>query len=223
MIGLMNGSSTDTTCLRPESMSQPEDTDNPRDAVDKDVLLTFEEQISHLDAGYRNSQSVVRFLDTKAAATIGAVPVLLGMLSAVFAWLHDEDHWGALLDEIGVCVPLMLGVAIVSVLIVFAFMTVRAAFDVIAPRDAGNGTASVLFPQKSPEFESRLASLADLPSQRDVIEDYRRQITRMSGIVSTKMKYARQSMCYLKGLFGALVVAFVYMLLTSGLGYLLST
>ena len=42
--------------------------------------LKFEQVVQHFAAGYENSQSVVRFLETKAAAVLGGVPVILGGL-----------------------------------------------------------------------------------------------------------------------------------------------
>lgn len=176
--------------------------------------MSYGEQVDHLAAGYANSQSVVRFLDTKAAAVLGVVPVVLGVLGALFKWQLDVVPIMRLRASIGlsvsVCVCLvMLGLSIV--LLVFAWRTVYCVFGAILPRTPGDTKPSILFPYHDTEFGERLSHFLTSPTQKDALEDYQRQLTRMSMIVAIKIERVEQAIGNLKRLFlwGAITIIFM--------------
>jgi hypothetical protein len=70
-------------------MSDSKTEDSRPDSTQSD--LPPSELFAHLKAGYDNSQAVVRFLDTKASAVVGAVPIVVGALAALMNVVKD---WG---------------------------------------------------------------------------------------------------------------------------------
>ncbi len=174
--------------------------------------------MAHFSAGYNNSQSVVRFLDTKAAAVLGAVPVLLGILAAIFTWLEDFSEWHRVITLDGLWLGIACGgslLVIVATLFIFAWLTVKAAFNAILPRDTSEALPSLIFPFEAPGFESRVSVFTDEPAQSDAIEDYRRQVLRMSQIVPKKFFWVNCAIRRLKGMFFFTGLTLVVMLLTA--------
>jgi len=201
---------------------------NERHAEQSD-LLNFDEQIAHFAAGYANSQAVVRFLDTKAAAVIGIVPVVLGVVAAVSNWLQDFLQWKILIGLLGQCgatvfVFMSLGASVT--VLVLACLCIAGAFKAISPRATEDAAHSVLFPfnterhKKAPkpkgsnDFKSHVILFAGRPARSDAIEDYQNQIVRMSDIVADKFHYLNRALGHLMHLF---VVSFLAILLSLAL------
>lgn len=173
----------------------------PESAGSEPRPLEYDEVIAHLAAGYANSQSVVRFLDTKAAAVVGVVPILLAILAAVFKWLQDSIDWQTTFETMWPCPAWVLGVAffvLALLLLTFAWLSVKSAFNAILPRPPGKTKASVLFPYDSPDFGDRIDLFVGKPTQSDAFEDYKRQITRMSQITAIKVKHLDCAISWLK-------------------------
>ena len=182
-----------------------------------DSHLTFEERIAHLATAYSNSQSVVRFLDTKAAAVLGGVPVLVGILAAVFGWFKESSQWRAVLDLVPNWIPITFATVIFGLLLLFTWRTMKAAFAAIQPREPDKTLPSVLFPFAADGFETRLSVFTHEPKRSDAIEDYRRQIVRMSRIVASKSADVKRAIRRLTHLLVLSFAALVAMLLIEAL------
>lgn len=178
--------------------------------------LSYDEQVAHLSAGYANSQSVVRFLDTKAVAVLGVVPVVLGVLGALFKWQLDVVPVIQLRSDIGLCASiiactLMLGLSIV--LLALAWKTVQCVFGAVLPRTPGDAKPSILFPYRGTDFGDRLSQFLASPSQQDALEDYHRQLNRMGVIVAIKIEHVNQAIRNLKYLFLFSAIAMILMII----------
>lgn len=178
--------------------------------------LSFDEKIKHFGEGYANSQATVRFLDTKAAVAIGVVPVLLGILAAVFDWTKEFWNWPGVVEITSPVVPIVAYIvfAVIAIaLMVVAALCVMSAFNAILPRDTGNTGPSILFPLHSTEYASRVDHFVNVPTVADAIEDYQRQLVRMSEIVLMKMENVNRSIKHLKHLFFVAAIALCLMVL----------
>lgn len=190
----------------------PKPTEHPDN--DKPEAMEYADRVAHLKAGYDNSQSVVRFLDTKASAVIAVIPVIIVALTALFGVVKDWARWErAFTSEHACTLWIMLTVtAIVAVaLLVTAISAIVSAFRAITPRDTGTVKPSILFPfakayeypPPDDSFASRVAFFKDSAKRPDVLEDYERQLVRMSQIVSQKLIYVNDAVKYLKRFFVA--------------------
>ena len=166
--------------------------------------LSFEQTLSHLAAGYENSQNVVRFLDTKAAAVVGGVPVFLGVCAAVFKWVHEAGF-----IEIGANAGGLQWIFVGTsfLILALALISLRAAFRALLPRDPGTTEPSVVFPYNSEKFMHRIGVFVNGATKSDVIEDYRRQITRMSEIVEIKLVHVKCSIRFVKHLLTVVLIS----------------
>lgn len=200
----------------PENDARPAEPDH---AESRHPALSFEKTVAHLSAGYENSQAVVRFLDTKAAAVIGGVPVMLGILAAVFNWAYDAG-----LGEIGAgspihrCITVAVAVAAALGILCLAWCAINAAFKALIPRDTGTAEASVVFPFKSADFSARLALFLTHATESHVIEDYTRQIDRMSEIVATKLRCVARSIRFVRYLLAAALTSVAVMVIAVAAG-----
>ena len=178
--------------------------------------LDFSSRVDHLRAGYENSQATVRFLDTKAAAVVGGTPVILGIFAAVFRWAFDAE----LGTSISSCVVGLLVAVILSfAMLLMAWLSLRSAFHALIPRSTGNAQPSVLFPYKSIEFGPRLSEFTEGDaSEESLLEDYRRQITKMSEIVEAKLVSVRSSVRYLQCLLCVGISAVAVLVLVAAIG-----
>lgn len=167
--------------------------------------------IGHLRESYANVQSVTRFMDTKASATIAASTTIISLMAAFYAWLLKAIEtqcldfsvflFSVLCSTAFVCL-IFSGCYLVSVII--------CAFNCILPRDPG-GSVSVLFPfipvQDSVDTTLSYADtkLANDGTERidkftnspicwsDIKEDYQIQLNRMGKIVYLKIKFCNQA------------------------------
>lgn len=189
------------------------------------VHLSFEERIAHMSTGYENSQSVVRFLDTKAVAVLGVLPVVLGVLGAMFKWQHDIVSLTRLRDVFGLSPTVLYFLFMLSLaisLLVLSWKTVQGAFSAILPRDTGGSKPSILFPYSTEDFTTRLGQFVDSPAQEDAIEDYERQLSRMAEIVAIKLKHVNLAIRNLMRLFLVAGIAVTTMvLIVAGLSLVL--
>lgn len=160
-------------------------------AAEGRTKLSHEGTVEHLKSGYENSQSVVRFLDTKAAAIIGGVPVLLGIVAALLNWLNSNlisDHFESTKNAGVIAIFFLVLSALLLILI--ASKAIYEAFSAVTPRNTGESEPSVIFPFNTPGFETRLETFTTKSAKEcDVIEDYKRQIIRMGEIVEEKIKH----------------------------------
>ena len=177
--------------------------------------LSFDQRVQHFAAGYENAQAVVRFLDTKASAVIGSVPLILALLSGLFAWLEDHRDNQSILDCAGAIVSVALwsviAVAVVW-LLVESVLAVFSAFRAINPQKPHESRPSLLFPYADDptsgnveghdsNYDARLAYFVDGVCQADVLEDYRRQHSRMAEIIARKIEHLSVAVSSVKRLF----------------------
>lgn len=175
------------------------DEKNSRDQANPGAdKLNHPECVSHLKAGYDNSQAVVRFLDTKASAVIGVIPIVIGILTALVGMIKEWGAWQSGLHAEGACLLVaclvITGLCAIS-LIATAVLAISAGFCAISPRDTGTTKPSVVFPfEKSyvdspPDhsYAARVTHFVEGANNHDLLEDYKRQLVRMSRIVQQKI------------------------------------
>lgn len=174
---------------------------------DKPEDLSFEDQIMHLDRGYSNSQSVVRFLDTKAAAVIGAIPILITVAGLSFTFLKSTGYAAKITCVYGDCFPLLLCVVAAYFIILYVWKMIGSAFSAISPRDTDGAAPSVLFPFPHDDFAHRVNLFCTKPSQKDALEDYKRQLNQMGNLVGVKLEKTQLAIQYLKKLLYVLLLS----------------
>lgn len=165
-------------------------------------ISTLEQRIVHCKAGYENSQAVVRFLDAKASAVVGVIPIVIAALAGLVGLSRDWVDWRAAFDSPNACVlwvAIVVALLLAIALFVFAILAVVSAFGAISPRPPANAKPSVLFPfdmtyghpPPDDSYAARLRFLRELGSHADFLEDYERQLLRMSQIVAEKMRHVQ--------------------------------
>ncbi len=186
--------------------------------------LDFSELRDHLATGYDNSQSTVRFLDTKAAAVVGFVPLAAAITTSTAAkyvegtaWEIAPLHSNAYLAWV---FQFLLFIACCFT-IWFAFQSVRSALRCLIPRGPGSASPSLLFPFRASDFIDRLEHFKQHPNHADIIEDYDRQLRRMSEIVSEKLTSMNRSVGMLQNMLVCAVIVFVLLAVAIGATYLL--
>ncbi len=196
--------------------------------------LEFKERIDHFAAGYNNSQAVVRFLDTKASAVIGVIPIVIAALSALFGLFKDWGRWEAAFKSDyhwWLCL-FVVSVFLSSLAMLYqAVRAIVAAFDVISPRKTGSAKPSVIFPISmkcdlaSPDdsFVSRAQHFVSEATRRDALVDYRRQVVRMSEIVDEKMACLKTAIQHLKRFFVFALVLLSLVCVTVSIGAVIGT
>lgn len=194
------------------NMSGSKMNESDRKSEELSTSLKFEERVAHLKTGYDNSQSVVRFLDTKASAVIGAIPIVIAALTGLFGAVKDLGRWEqAFKSDYGMVLwaAALLTIAVSVVLLVFAVLAIVAAFSAITPRNTGEAKPSVIFPFESSfefptpdqSFAARVKHFKEKATQNDALEDYERQIVRMSEIVRQKLTCVNTAVKELKVFF----------------------
>ena len=179
-------------------------------------LLDHERRVAHFRAGYENSQAVVRFLDTKATAAVGIVPVTLAAVSGVAKWIVSEGKWvgesGAshLWIIIATVALALIGMAFVAL----AIRTLWCAFGALLPKAPGGTQPSLLFPYQAPEFVDRVELFMRGGAHQDEVEDYRRQVVRMGQIAKAKLIAVQNAFKVLRWL---LIVGVAFIMMLGGL------
>lgn len=174
--------------------------------------LTYQERIDHLKAGYDNTQSVVRFLDTKASATVAGLTAVFGLNVAIGNWLlpllpnyiKTINHWGGLWNKL----PLALFI-VALLLIIIAWLTLWNAYKTLTPSPPKDPKPSALFPYipsgtLSEQDESiaaaelaRLTLYAKNATTKDSIEDYIEQLRQMGMINKQKIDHCKLAIRWL--------------------------
>ena len=182
-------------------------------------MLSYEDTVIHLKAGYDNLQSMVRFMDTKASAVVGFTVTLSGVIFALVKHVSESlEYYRSTIDgwtgawEV---VPYSLWLLFVCFLLSSGWIVYRA-FLCLVPRTP-NSSATVLFPyieyrDKSGELLkkskrdlygdqciSRLNLFASgSPEKRDVLVDYKEQSISMGQIMKQKIIFCEKSVWWLK-------------------------
>jgi len=180
--------------------------------------LSFNDTVEHLSAGYANSQATVRFLDTKASAVVGIVPVVMGLLFVAVRWLTGLTPTTTATEIFGVRVVVIWFVAsgfVVVAMLVAGAMALAGAFKCLIPRKPRDSKSSVLFPHRVSDTTEGADTMADRirlftgqPEKRDLLDDYEWQLDRMATIVGQKMSAVQSAVrCIRSFLVLAAVVA----------------
>jgi hypothetical protein len=197
----------------------------PAGATNPSTTLEYADRVAHLKTGYDNSQAVVRFLDTKATAAIGAIPLVIAALTGLFGLVKDWARWERAFQSPHVCLLWMLVTfCLVAAIfgIVFAVRTVWFAFEAISPRDTGSSNPSVLFPYDVKGFDTRVAYFKqDTALKAEVYEDYEQQINQMGRITKAKLSGVQKAIGQLRYFFIASLILLILFIATAGLATLL--
>lgn len=189
----------------------------------------FAERVAHLKAGYDNSQATVRFLDTKASAVIAVIPIVIAALAGIFGLAKDWVRWRDALASNHTYLMWVL-VAVTSAgaitLVLLGKAAIWHAFNGITPRDTGKAKPSVIFPYAATyplptpddSFASRVAFIKSDGKESDILEDYERQIVRMSEIVQSKINSVNVAVKFLKYFFALALVELALLCMTLGVG-----
>lgn len=183
--------------------------------------LSHERKISHMKAGYDNSQNTVRLIDTKATAVLGASTTVLGLNITAYSWAHESVlkyldltfYWGGLW-----CFIPLLSLVLVSIVVLLALLIIWSCFNCLLPRDTGKSKASVLFPfipdkenQKLSELRQsslqRISLIAENATTQNELEDYSSQLGRMGEILFAKFVATKKSLKLFKILLTLSVLA----------------
>jgi hypothetical protein len=213
-------------------MSEQNATSPTEARSDAPTELKYDQRIQHLRTGYDNSQAAVRFLDTKASAVIAVVPVVLGLLVGLYRWFDAAWRWEKMSTPSARWVwgiLLSVCVLIATVLLYHSAKVLTAAFTAISPHGPSDSRPSVLFPYHiktrrdvgadSPDrgFDKRIAFFVTDAAESDALEDYCRQIMRMSEILERKLTCVHEAVAHLKYVF-VLALAIVVMLFLMTVG-----
>lgn len=183
----------------------------------KDKELDYQERIAHLKSGYDNTQSVVRFLDTKASAVVAGATAVFGLNVALAKWLFSflpaylekVSHWCGFW-----LLPPLLMIIAIGFISYNLYHALRHAYLTLVPRDTGGSEPSALFPMiptvganKKPlsegeklnatKQEARIELYGLNCNQADAIKDYTEQLKQMGRIISVKLKHCKLSIEYL--------------------------
>lgn len=199
---------------------------------EKMKALSHDRRVHHLAAGYHNSQSVVRFLDTKATAIVGIVPVVLGALAGISSWLIGEAAWIRMPSSIEwlQCIwKILASLILISLLLCLgtAISAVWQALHALLPRNTGSAPPSILFPYKPRNkrssqqgtrhpFSQRLGIFVHGGSEQDELDDYGTQLDRMGEIVAEKLTAVQGAIRWLRHL---LISAIIYIALLAALRF----
>lgn len=184
--------------------------------------LESDEVVEHLMRGYDNTQQVVQFMDAKAGVVIAMAIGVLALLSGIVSWLYDRSGEEQLLEcivrhPIGLWSTLILGFcsALAGVVsLKFAFKTVRPNG---LPKEEHFG---ILFPVVEKPWENEFAvgyldEFIRSGTRGALLQDIKRQMLAMGGIVHTKIGRLKSAIgwllwqtCFLVG-FMAMVVAMI--------------
>jgi hypothetical protein len=167
--------------------------------------------IDHLRESYANVQSVTRFMDTKASATITASTTMISLMAAFVAWLLKgiespiSDTWVYLVLPLWTCSFFCLIYSVYSLV-----AAIKWAFKCISARDPGD-SVSVLFPfipntayreqilsdaelKLAKQGSERIHKFTNSPiSWSDIKDDYQIQLNTMGKIVYLKIKFSKQA------------------------------
>ncbi|MDP0492237.1 MAG: hypothetical protein Q7Q71_14400 [Verrucomicrobiota bacterium JB023] len=163
----------------------------------ENLALSTSQRIEHLKAGYQNSQSVARFIDTKIGALMAGLAALVGLMFAqgkavveslpyflktVISW---EGCW--------CCVPLLFIIASVAVIASGGYVF-WSSIEALSPRNPGRSKPSAIFPyldKKNEELHNsekeRIDLFRDGGEWKHAIEDWSNQLERMGEINCEKI------------------------------------
>jgi len=180
--------------------------------------LEYQKRIDHLKAGYDNTQSVVRFLDTKASAVVAGVTAVFGLNVALAKWLFSflPVYWVKVGHWCGFwLLPPWLMLLAVGVMCYYLFHTLKHAYLTLVPRDTGSSAPSALFPWIPTQDQSSKKKLTDAEintaakqearielygldcTESDAIQDYTEQLKQMGRIIAVKLNHCKLSIKHL--------------------------
>lgn len=206
------------TVFTKNTLSVPEKQKCSVKGIGPDEPLTFDETLAQMSRGYENTQRVVQFMDAKAGVVIALCLGIFGLTGKLVVSVHTRLGEGVLksVDE-----PLCYLIWSMLIVLVgvgyFGFRCLYHSFKSVRP----NGLPlpehfSTLFPVCAAPWENKgaqryLEKVIDGQTRWYVLDEYRRQLLAMGGIVYQKISSLRTSISALmwQGLCGFLLMAII--------------
>jgi len=169
--------------------------------------LSASETAAHLDKGYQNAQSVVRFFDAKIGVLIGVWTTVMGLVIVLVNWAlaFQTEFWGKIDDWGGAwgLLPLTLALSTIAAF-GFAVRSLWMSFGCLIPREL-KGEPSTLFVVLSTKkgadnsaMRERIELFRSGAVGQDAVEDHTRQLRRMGEIVWEKHTHCKKAFFALK-------------------------
>lgn len=190
-------------------MEQNETVVDEEVGISHSKLLSFEETRCQMAAGFENTQRVVQFMDTKAAAIVGLCLGIFYVVGQVVLTLHERLGEGMLSLESQNYQPILWLFAglIVSVGVV-GFLCLYYAFKTVRPNSLPKAEHfTTLFPVVDQPWNDKhaiehLTKVVTGDHRVLVLNEYKQQLLAMGGLVYSKIKFLRKAINML-GLQGA--------------------
>ena len=188
------------------------------DGVRPDDLLTFDETLGQMSRGYENTQRVVQFMDAKAGAVIALCLGIFILTGKLVVGVYDRLGEGMLISHRAPLCFMIWGMIILVIGVgASGFICLHHAFKSVR----SNGLPlpehfSTLFPAgnqpwKDEKAKRYLEKVVRGESRWFVLDEYRRQLLAMGGVVYLKISSLRTAIRALwwQGLFSFLLLAFI--------------
>jgi hypothetical protein len=162
--------------------------------------LTFEETVAQMQRGYENTQRVVQFMDTKAAAVTAFSLAIFAFVGKIVAWLYDvsgpEMQATKLFTQ---CWLFYLLAVLLFAQLVAGFRCLDRTFKAVRPNKLPRPEHfTSLFPAienawQRPEAVNYLNRLVSGETKEFVLGEFKKQLLAMGGIIYLKIKCLQQS------------------------------
>ena len=189
-------------------------------------LLTFDQTLGQMSRGYENTQRVVQFMDAKVGAVIALSLGIFVLTGKLVVGVNDRLGEGMLISHGAPLCFIIWGMMILMIGVGFGgFICLHHAFKAVRP----NGLPlpehfSTLFPIGSETWENDRANeylekVVAGETRWFILDEYKRQLLAMGGIVYLKISSLRTAIRALwwQGLFSFLLLLFIGAMVGFGL------
>ena len=174
----------------------------PKEGFESETKLTFDETVAQMSRGYENTQRVIQFMDAKAGAVVALSLAIFAFAGKVASWAYEKTD----AEAIGQlpCWLKVFGVFIGLGICLTGFFCIRDAFKTVRPNGLPSKEAfSTLFPAHDgaagkENAEKYLAAIAAGKTQGDALDEFKRQLVAVGGIVYNKIMWLRDSIWWLR-------------------------
>jgi uncharacterized membrane protein YhdT len=173
----------------------------PKEGFESVTKLTFEETVAQMSRGYENTQRVIQFMDAKAGAVVALSLAILAFVGKVTAWAYEKTDAEALWHL--PCWLQIFGILFGLGVCVSCFCCIREAFKTVRPNGLPSKEAfSMLFPAHDgadgrTNAVNYLSVVASGTTQGFAIDEFKRQLVAVGGIVYNKIMWLRDSIWWL--------------------------
>jgi len=181
-----------------------------------------ERSLDHAKAGYKNSQEIIRFLDSKCGAVIGLVTLVTSLPFVIFKWIAEQkpdSPWclGTLAKDSPKLWWIAAGFAVLGVASgLIALLT--ALHGLRARSRSGGGPTPILFPMLDPnknlvDATQSFSRLQAGLSYADIVHEYEGQLLNVGMILHAKAQHLRRAFWFLGAQAILHFLAFVFAIL----------